>query len=369
MSHSPRSFLWSLVATLVFAAPAFAQNGPLRAPILEEWQEKMTRSMQTLKEGKPTEAIRLCDEALEIARHLGPNDSHLPRSQVQRAYIYIWEKKYDEAEKMLEAAVDTSERAFGKDSPELVHPLSMLANFYYYTKPQPERVIALFERILNTLDHAKPRDEPQIIMWTRNLAQVHEEMKHYDVAEKMHLRALELTEKSDPQWTSHQELTIAQFYRARKRYDKAESYAQKALEWRERALKTKPTDIDAKLDVSVALDELGAVHAANQEWEKAEAECRRSLEIADTFMTPDQSDLRPRLTALGNVLRSQKKFDEAAKYFARLVSVTEKCAPNSTDLADDMTAYAGVLRAVNKADEAKSIEARAVEIRKTAHSG
>lgn len=372
MLSQARNIVRLFLLALCSIAAVFAQNGqgPLRAPLLDEWQDKMTRSTQALKAGRPQEAIRLCDEALEMASHFGPDDPHLARSQVQRAYIYIWEKKYDDAERMLHTAIATTERAFGSDSVELVHPLSMLANFYYYTKPQHDRVITLFERILNISEHAKVRDDQQVIMWTRNLAQVHQELGHFEVAEPLFLRALELTEKADPQWTSHQQLTVAQFYRAWKKYDRAETHARQALEWREKALKTKPDNVDAKLDVSVALDELGAIHFAANQLDQAEAECRRSLEIDDTFMGPDQSDLRPRLSALGNVLRAEKKYDEAAKYFARLVSVTEKCAgANNPDLAEDLSQYAAVLRQANKLTEASAAEARAAEIRKHATAG
>jgi tetratricopeptide (TPR) repeat protein len=350
-------------ATLCFAAP----SGPLRPSAeqaLQIWTDTVNDAQQALKSGRLPDAIRLAEAAIAEARTFGAQDTHVARALVLRAEIYLWEKKPDRAEAAFKDAVAECERAVGPHSPELVHPLSSLGNFYYYVQPHYDRVAALFERIVDIVDHATPQDDEQVIMWSRNLATIYQQMGDFARAEPLFARAVALTEKLHPEWSSHEQLTQARFYREWKKYDRATEIASRALEWRERALKADATNVDRKLDLSVALDELAAIYLAAEKLDLAETTARQSLANVDTFMGPTNSERGPRLASLADILRARKKFDEAAATFRQLVTLTEtSLGPESIPLADVLTKYAGVLRELQQTDEAAKLEARAASMR------
>ncbi|HEU5080588.1 MAG TPA: tetratricopeptide repeat protein [Opitutaceae bacterium] len=347
-----------------FSAATPASAIPLR-PEIEHWQEKMTASMQALKSNQFAEAVRLNEEAIELASHLDSTDIHLARSQVQRAELYLWAKQYDKAEDMFNVAIATCERAAGPDNPELVHPLSSLANFYYYVRPHYDRVAKLFERILHIVEHTSPPEIREVILWSRNLGTIYQQLGDYARAEPLFARAVSLTEKNQPEWLSHEKLNQAQFYCSWKKWDRAEEIARSALEMRKRALRAEPTNIDRKLDVSVALDEVAADEFGAGKLEAAEMTARRSLENCESFMEATNPDLGPRLAFLAEVLSSRSKFEESADTYRRLVVLTKSTlGSENAVLADVLAKYAAVLRHLNKTADAAALDAQADAIRR-----
>jgi tetratricopeptide (TPR) repeat protein len=354
-----RLILVVLLGSLAAALPGRAV--PLRQD-LAAWEEKLSASMHALKSGQAEVAVRLCDEAIAQARHFAPTDTRLARAQTQRGQFYLWYKDYDNALKMFNEAIASCERAVGPQSPELVQPLSSLANYYTYVQPDKDRLIALFTRILGIVEAAHQQSE--MVIWSRNLATVYQQAGDFARAEPLFARAVELTEKDQPALVTHQMLTQAQFYRAWKKYDRAEEVAAQALARREKALQAEPSNIDRKLDVSVALDELTAIYLATQRLDQAEATARRSLAIAESFMEPDNADRGPRLELLVDTLRARGKFGEAAELCQRLMTLTEHIlGKESEQYANVLTKYAAILHDLKKPEEAAKFETEAAGIR------
>lgn len=358
----------ALLGAAVWCTVAQAETGPRRPAVtaqVEVWDTAMNAAVRELKSNHLAEAITLCEQALTIARELGPRDTHLSRSLVLRAEIAMWEKKNDRAEALFHEAIEVCERALGKDNPELVHPLSSLANYYYFVAPQYEKVAGLFERVLAIVEHAPQRDEHQVIMWSRNLGLVYQQLRQYERAEPCFQRAIALAEQHDPTWVTHELVTSAEFYRAWRKFDRAEAQAQRALELRERALAQEPKDVDRKLDVVVAIDEVAAVCLEAGKVERAEALSRRSLELAESFMQPDQPDLQPRLAALAAALRARGKSEEAVAVYQRLLRLTEKnLGPDSPEVAGVLGHYAAALHSLQRGEEAAALEQRAAKIQR-----
>jgi hypothetical protein len=136
-----------LVALLVAWTLGLSVGFSASTADFQQWDRLMTDSVKALKSNQLDRAVAFCEQAQQLAADFGPTDTHVVRSQVLRAEIYMWEKKNDLAEKTFHAAVASCERAVGPNHPDMVHPLSSLANFYYYVVPQYEKVAALFARI------------------------------------------------------------------------------------------------------------------------------------------------------------------------------------------------------------------------------
>ena len=346
----------------IFVVEPCTRALPLRQD-LATWEDQLSTAMQALKAGQPERAVRLCEDAMAQARHFPPPDVRLSRAQVLRAELYMWYKDYDRALKTFNEAIASCERAAGPSSPELVHPLSSLANYYTYVRPSNERLIALFTRILGIVEGAHQRAET--IIWSRNLASVYQQAGQLAEAEPLFARAVELTEKDMPELVTNQMLTQAQFYRAWKKYDRAGEIAGRALARREQALQNDPQNIDRKLDVAVALDEVTAIYLATRRLEAAENSARRSLALVESFMEPDNADRGPRMELLVDTLRARGKLAEAAELCQRLLSLAERIAgKQSSQYANVLTKYAALLRDLHQPAEAMKYESEAAAIRR-----
>ena len=311
-----------LVLLLVAATPLGAEPTPRSQP--PDWDQLMTDSVKALRNNHLPDAIALCEQATQLARGFATNDTRLARSQTLRAEIYLWERNNDLAEQTFRLAVSSCEKAVGPNDPALVHPLSSLANYYYFVVRRYDQVVVLFERILKIVSSAPHPNNRDVIMWSRNLGSVYETTGRFDQAEPLFNRAVALAEAHDADWLPHELLTAADFYRAWGKCEKAEPLAQRALAIREKALAQ--GGVDAQSDVAVALDTLGAVYLAWSKPEQAEASYQRSLNLVQSFLSPDDADLAPRLAGLAEALRLQGKIDPSESLYRRALGITEKNA-------------------------------------------
>jgi tetratricopeptide (TPR) repeat protein len=226
-------------------------------------------------------------------------------------------------------------------------------------------VAALFERILGIVEKAPGHDEHQAIMWRRNLGLIYQQMGKFEQAEPLFVKAVASAEKTDAAWVPHELLTMAEFYRVWGKFTQAEAAAKRAVAIREGALAAAPDNVDAKLDLAVALDELGAVYVSSQRGDEAVKICRRSLVIVEAFMTVDQPDLVPRLAGLAEALRANGNFVESDAMFQRALAVTENnLGAGSREFIVLLKQQAGLLREAGRTDAAVSAEVRASELQK-----
>lgn len=360
-------YLWRLrlLAILAIVSGLTSQVFAASTPDTQTWGQFMNDSVRALKSNRLDEAIALCDKASELAKSFGEHDTHCARSMVLRAEIFLWQKQNDQAEAMFHAAVATCEKAVGPDDLEMVHPLTSLANYYYYVVVRYNEVATLFERILHIVERAPGHDERQSIMWRRNLGLIYQQMGRFEQAEPLFVKAVSGAETADPVWVPHELLTLAEFYRAWGRFPQAEAAAKRSVTIREKALTGAPDNIDAKLDLAVSLDTLGAVYVSSRQFEAAEKACRRSLALVESFMSSDQPDLVPRLVGLAEALRVGKKFEESDTFYQRALGVTEKnLGAISKEYVALLRQQALLLREADRRDAAAAAEARANELQK-----
>ncbi len=329
---------------------------------LERWKELTTDATKALRANQLPKAIQLCEESLALSAIFGPTNTEYSRAQVLRAQIYLWENKYDVAEQMFQSAVASCEKAVGTNSIELEHPLSSLANFYYFVVPHLDRVAALFERILHIVETAPNPAHRDIIMWSRNLGKIYAEMRQYEKAEPYFKRAALICEKEDPEWMPYELLTAADFFRDWGKFELAEALAQRSLEIREKNLAT--GGVDAQMELTVTLANLGSTYLAEHNPQKAEATFSRSLGILEKVVPPTESELTPHLIGLGEALQLQGKLADAEKMYARAITISETNQVTDTrDFAAALDKYSDLLHKRNKPDEAKKQSERAKAIR------
>lgn len=331
-----------------------------------QWQRLITDTTKALRANQLPEAIHLCEKALALSATFGPTNTAYSRTMVLRAEVYLWENKKDLAEQTFKQAVACCEKAVGTNSVEVVHPLSSLANYYYFVARQYDRVTPIFERILSIVDADPERTDRDVIMWSRNLGMIYQQTGQYAKGEPMFKRAVTLAE-NDAEWLPHELLNAADFYRAWGKYDQAQTLAQRALAIREKVMVA--DNPDSQLDTAVCLNGLGAIYLSWNKPDKAEAAYRRSLEIAHKFMAADEADLIPPLQGLASALQAQLQLEQAAPLYQRALIIAEKnSGPNDPQVATLLGNYAAVLKGMGKTEDARRMLDRADSIRQqTAH--
>lgn len=343
------------------------------APAPEEaqkWEQLMADIPKVIKLSKNLpDAVQMCDEAIDLSRQFGPNDTRLSKSQVMRAEIYLWEKNYDLAEQTFKLAVSSCEKAVGSNDVAMIEPLSSLASFYLQFNPKYDhfrydQVAPLYQRILKIVENAPNKNNRDIIMWSRNLGAIYQKLGRYSECEPLYKQAVALAEKDDPNWLPYELLNAADFYRAWGKYDKAEALAERSLAIREKAIKP-DSGADAQMDMANCLNDLGAIYLAWSKPDKAEAVYRRSLKIVQSFTADDQADLIPHINGLATALRAQGKFEEAEPLYKQALALTEKNqGSDSLEVAASLEQYAALLNDLKKSAEAKAFLERAEKIRK-----
>jgi tetratricopeptide (TPR) repeat protein len=327
-----------------------------------QWQQLITDTTKALRNNQLPEAIHLCEQALALSTNFGPTNTAYARTQVLRAEVYLWENKKDLAELTFKQAVASCEKAAGTNSVEVIHPLSSLANYYYFVVKQYDQVIPIFERILTIVDADKNRTDRDIIMWSRNLGMIYQQTGQYAKGEPMFKRAVTLAER-DSEWFPHELLNAAEFYRAWGKYAQAETLAQHALAIREKVLVA--NNPDSQLDTAVCLNGLGAIYLSWNKPDKAESTYRRSLAMVQKFMGPEEADLSPALQGLASALAAERQFEQAAPLYQRALAIAEKnSGPNDPQVATLLGNYAAVLKEMGKAEDAKKVQDRADNILK-----
>jgi tetratricopeptide (TPR) repeat protein len=328
----------------------------------QQWEQLMADSAQVMRDNV-SESVRLCDEAQNVARQFGPTDTRLSQSQILRARIYLWEKKNDLAEQTFKLAITSCEKAVGSNNVVLVYPLSSLANFYSSDVSRNDLALPLFQRILNIVENTPDRNNRDVIMWSRDLGMIYQQMGRYAEAEPMFKQAVAVAGQNYAEWLPYELLTASDFYRTWGKYEQAEILAKRALTIREKALKP-DGGVDAQMDVTVCLNNLGETYLAWSKPDQAEAVYNRSLAIVQKFMAEDQPDLMPYLEGLAAALRAQGKLDQAEPLFKRLLMITEKSTgAESLDTALLLEKYAALLNEMKKPSEAKALLDRAARIR------
>lgn len=332
-----------------------------------QWRALMYGSARALRLNNLTEAERLTDEALDLARGLATNDARRVRSQVQLAEVRRQQGKGDLAEQAYQDAIASCEKADGPASPELIFPLQSLANFYYYTRVRYDQVTVLYQRILKIIQAGPAPDPLEVARWERNLAEVCRLQKQNDRAEDYYRQALAAAESATnaPAGETVQYLqALGDIYRVDGRFAQAEPVLKRALAIREQAPGAGSAP-DAELDVAVCCDYLAQNYLAWHRPDLAEGFARRALAIGEKIAGPDSPDLSARLLALAAALQAEKKYADAQTQYQRALAVTQKAAgPYAAQLADILEPYAALLADMKKTGEAQDMRDWAVSVRK-----
>lgn len=178
----------------------------------------------------------------------------------------------------------------------------------------------------------------------------------YDEALPLAKRALDLRVRAAG--PNHQDLiplytNIAEIYRAKNDLGQARSHFESALTI------TESTFTENHIKVAFLLDKLG--HIANEQREHNDAEkfFKRSLEIKETALSPDDPSTARTVFTLAELYRFRGDFQKAEPLYERVVPIYEKTpGKNNSDLIRALEGYFATLHELKKVDQAAGIQQR-----------
>jgi tetratricopeptide (TPR) repeat protein len=332
----------------------------------ESWEELTVKTVEAMKSAKPEEAEKFCKQAMKMLSEGGKEDIRLVKTYILMGEVYRWESKHNLAEEFYKQAILLCEKVAGKDHPDMIIPLESLANFYYYTQVDYNKVIPLQERILNIIRKAPGTDSYQLAVRARNLADVYALSGLYPQAEPLYKEALAVTEKMQvPNQSDQVEylLSLSGFYQRWGKCEPAESFARRALSIRQTMQKNNPGP-DARLDVVVCLDALGKIYLDCHKPQEAELIYTQSVQILEKLGGSNSPDLGSRLTGLATAFRQQHKYRQAEVHYLRALKIFEKSLGNNPpEIIPALEQYAALKTETGRQKEAGALLSRADSIR------
>ena len=271
--------------------------------------------------GSFDEAEKLLGAALQIReKTLEADHPDVAYSMNNCAVLHMEKGLYDEAEPLYRRALEIREKKLGPDHPDVANSLNNFANLLYkkglYDEAEP-----LYRQALEIREKKLGSDHPDISDSLNGLANLLTEKGLYDEAEPLYRRALEIREKKlgpDHPDVANILNNLANLLTEKGGYDEAEPLLRRALEIREKKLGPDHPDL------SDSLNSLASILYDKDRYGQAEPLLRRALEIREKKLGPDHPDVVNILNNLATLLKARKKFQEAQLYYRKALSVYER---------------------------------------------
>ena len=179
----------------------------------------------------------------------------------------------------------------------------------------------LLKRALETREKALGKDHPSTATSLNNLAGLYDSQGKYAEAEPLYKRALETREKTlgkDHPDTAASLNNLADLYRAQGKYAEAEPLYKRALDIHEKALgKDHPS-------TATSLNNLAGLYDSQGKYVEAESLYKRTLAIFEAALGPEHPNVATVLENYAVLLRKMNRGEEAAKLEARAREIRAK---------------------------------------------
>ncbi|HEX3147932.1 MAG TPA: CHAT domain-containing tetratricopeptide repeat protein [Gemmataceae bacterium] len=306
----------AMVCPAAAQAPKDASRNKPEADDAARLKDLWNQAHKLAKEGKPKEALVVCETALGLAKaKLGESHKDTIALTHLLGYLYQSVGQYAKAEPLYRQALDFYEAKLGVH-PDTALALSNLAWLYRdtgrYTKAEP-----LYRRALDICEAKLGGDHPTTALALNNLGLLYQTTGHFTKAEPLLERALAVREKKlgpDHPETAHALGNLANLYQAMGRYAKAEPLHQRAVEISEAKLGGKHPD------TAQAIGNLALLHQYIGHYAKAESLYRRSLAIYEATLGGDHPDAVQFVNNLAVLYQSAGQYTKAEPLFDRALA-------------------------------------------------
>jgi tetratricopeptide (TPR) repeat protein len=223
----------------------------LIAFIKDKNQQKYAEQLNNLAlvyyaQGKYDEAIKLYQEALEIAKKtIGTEHSEYATRLHNLAYVYYIQGKYQETIKLYQEVLEIDKKTIGTEHPDYAKCLNNFASVYQ-AQGKYDKAIKLYQEALEIDKKTVGTEHPSYATHLNNLANIYTEQGKYDEAITLYQEALEIDKKTigteHPEYAKHLN-NLAYVYKAQGKYQDALPLYQEALQIRQAKLPESHPDI------------------------------------------------------------------------------------------------------------------------------
>jgi serine/threonine-protein kinase len=236
--------------------------------------------------------------------------------------VYLGLGLYDDAEQLLERAVELQQEVLGADHLKTATSLDRLATVYEQTGRVAEAG-GLFERVLETRRRHLGEAHPDVAVSLSNLGLWHRSQGHLEQAETLFLHALEIK--------------LATLGREH-------------------------------LDTAVTMANLAGVHQQKGELEQAQRLLRQSVEIRSQLLGSEHPRMANALTSLATVYQLRGMATEAEQCYRRALAINRKTrGPNHPRTADSMLGLASIIDAEGESREALELYRQGIAVYEQTH--
>ncbi len=304
-------------------------------------------------------AEEILRQALEIGRRSRTEDLGVAQAADDLADLLLDKAELDEAESLLEEALERRRQLLGDEHPKVAESLLGLTEVlvqkgdFEAAREHCEEAVELRRRLLGD-------DDPLLAESLNDLALVLHELAEYGAAEPLLEEALAIyrgifgDEHPDVAMVLG---NLGQLLRDRRDYQRAEPLLRRAL-----ALDRRLSGEDHP-DVAQDLDNLALLLEDRGELAAAETSYRQALEIRGKRLGPDHPKVAESLNNLGALTHAQGGDAEPA--FRQALEILRRNHPSGhPDIASTLNNLAVVLQAAGREDDAEPLLEEALEMRR-----
>jgi len=270
-------------------------------------------------QGRYNEAESLYEKMLEINRKLlGEEDVATLLFMGNLATVYRFQGRYDEAEPLYEKAVEHERRLLGAEHPDTLYSINGLAMLYIALGRHDEAQELLLD-VVEIGSLVLGAEHPDVLDSMNGLGLLRIAQGLYDDAEQILAQALDtatLTLGPEHPSTLTSMNYLARLYTEEGLYEEAESLFESTIETRQQVLGYEHPDT---LDSAHGL---GLLYAAMGRRAEAERLLRKTLASRRRVLRAKHPDITDSIEALIELYRAWDKPQEAAKWQAELLQVT-----------------------------------------------
>jgi CHAT domain-containing protein/tetratricopeptide (TPR) repeat protein len=265
-------------------------------------------------QGKYVQAAALAQQALSLAqRVLGKEHPDTLRCLNILAFVYDAQGRYAEAEPLYRRALEARQRILGPEHEDTLLSMNNLALLYYsqgrYAEAEP-----LLRRVVEGLEHVLGKAHPNTLKSLNNLAEIYDSQGRYSEAEPLLKRALAAEERelgAEHRQTLESLNNLAGLYWSQGRYAEAEPLLKRALAAFEHALGTEHPQ------TLTCLNNLAMLYQSQGRYAKAEPLLKRALAVFERALGAEHPKTLTSLNNLANFYFEQRDWPRAAGFWRR----------------------------------------------------
>jgi len=313
--------------------------------------------------GRATEKLERYDQAehyyRDALKHLLTKDAAplVTQTTYSLAWLLKTQGRWSEAAKLYQDYLARVEAEHGRDSAELVAPLTELADSHIHQLEfdQAEQLLA---RARNIAERQSPPLDYQAACIVRTLGLLRGRQRRLGDSEQVLRQALgqfERIQSSDGIAVASEDLALLLYPESR--YQEAEEFAARALKLR---LEEFGAEHSSTANVQ---NSLGRIYARQGRLVEAEKLLRQALATRMSTLGPEHPKVAVSLVDLADVLAAQSRFADAAGLLLRSLEIDEKIwGDDHKTLLPTLASLGYVLLQLNRLDEAVDAANRSLRI-------